>query len=213
MRLGLNKQLWPVGGAGFSIGDLRDSGKTPAYWAPVAIGQLKYTVSKFYDRFAEVGYQPGAAGWNPDIVLDQGPGDNSPRYPWRDQQTAENLSVALIGQAKFLFSWDLAAWVQRQNPFIDKDTDEDDDALPDDFEQFIISADLKDALIAIEDVHPGDDFDGDGLSNLAEYQQGSDPRDYFSQGAAFIIPAIEILSGNHQYGLPSRSLPKRLPSL
>lgn len=202
----LDEQLGPVGGAGFTIDDFRDPDKMPSYYSPAAIGQLKYVVSKFYDRFAEVGYQPGSIGWNPNIVLDEGAGDNSPNYPWRDNQTPENLSIALIGQAKFLFSWDLTEWAESQNPFID----EDEDDLPDDFEQQIISADLNDALVTIEDVLPSDDFDGDGLSNLAEYEQGSDPTDYFSQGSVLIIPEINILSGNNQYGPPSSSLPKRL---
>ena len=39
------------------------------------------------------------------------------------------------------------------------------------------------------------DADGDGLTNLQEYQRGSDPKDYFSQGRTPITPRIFIYSG------------------
>jgi len=41
--------------------------------------------------------------------------------------------------------------------------------------------------------------DGDGLTNLQEYQQGSDPTNYYSQGSTTIVPTLAILSGNNQY--------------
>ncbi|MFZ1218545.1 MAG: hypothetical protein WAO00_04590, partial [Chthoniobacterales bacterium] len=40
------------------------------------------------------------------------------------------------------------------------------------------------------------DFDGDGISNLQEYLQGTDPTDYFNG----TTPLIEIVSGNNQIG-------------
>lgn len=56
----------------------------------------------------------------------------------------------------------------------------------------------------------GDDFDGDGIGNLAEVQQGSDPLNYYDQPGGLITPAIVILSGDNQSGPAAQSLPKRL---
>ncbi|MDD5262890.1 MAG: hypothetical protein PHD76_13680, partial [Methylacidiphilales bacterium] len=51
-----------------------------------------------------------------------------------------------------------------------------------------------------------DDFDGDGVSNWDELQQGSDPNNYYSQpganGPVTILPALNILSGNNQTSDP-----------
>jgi len=58
--------------------------------------------------------------------------------------------------------------------------DSDDDGLPDDWEQQIIDADETDDITALAHVNPGDDFDGDGESNLAEYDNGTDPTDPLS---------------------------------
>ena len=53
--------------------------------------------------------------------------------------------------------------------------DADGDDLPDAWEQQIIDADLTDAISSIQDVSPDDDFDGDGVSNQAEYDGNTDP--------------------------------------
>ncbi len=47
--------------------------------------------------------------------------------------------------------------------------DADNDGLPDWWEQQIINADPYDEITSIEDVQPGDDFDGDGVDNFTEY--------------------------------------------
>lgn len=49
------------------------------------------------------------------------------------------------------------------------------DGLPDAWEQQIIDADPNDAITSIADVLPGDDFDGDGITNRDEYLFGSNP--------------------------------------
>ncbi len=54
-------------------------------------------------------------------------------------------------------------------------TDDDNDGLPDDWEQQIIDADPNDNITSIWDVLPGDDFDGDGKTNSEEYKNGTDP--------------------------------------
>ncbi|MFL6589155.1 MAG: RCC1 domain-containing protein, partial [Chthoniobacterales bacterium] len=48
------------------------------------------------------------------------------------------------------------------------------------------------------------DFDGDGISNQAEYLRGTDPTDYYN-GAT---PVIEIAGGNNQLGAPGTFLTK-----
>jgi len=55
--------------------------------------------------------------------------------------------------------------------------DTDLDGLSDTWEQQIISADSGDGITSLADVRPQDDFDGDGWTNAAEFQFGSDPTD------------------------------------
>ena len=60
--------------------------------------------------------------------------------------------------------------------------DADDDGLPDSWEQDVIDARADDGLLALTDVRPGDDADGDGVSNFSEYVAGTyafDGRDVF----------------------------------
>ena len=52
----------------------------------------------------------------------------------------------------------------------------------------------------------GGDEDGDGLTNLQEFQQGTDPRDYFNG----TTPTIEVLSGNNQMSDPETFAPDGL---
>jgi alpha-tubulin suppressor-like RCC1 family protein len=55
----------------------------------------------------------------------------------------------------------------------------------------------------------GADFDGDGISNLQEYLQGTDPSDYFNG----TTPMIEIVSGNNQLGEAGAIAPQPLDVL
>ncbi len=58
------------------------------------------------------------------------------------------------------------------------ESDRDDDGMPDEWEQQIVDADPD-----IDDIHgvsPGDDFDGDGETNLEEYENSVDPTDALS---------------------------------
>lgn len=48
--------------------------------------------------------------------------------------------------------------------------DVDEDGLPDDWEQQIVDQDPNDNITSIYDINPGDDLDGDGLTNLQEYE-------------------------------------------
>lgn len=53
--------------------------------------------------------------------------------------------------------------------------DDDHDGLPDYWEEQIINANPGDGIVDIAHVLPGDDFDGDTLTNLQEYQLGTNP--------------------------------------
>lgn len=53
--------------------------------------------------------------------------------------------------------------------------DHDGDGLPDHWEQQIVDANGADGITGIADVLPGDDFDGDTLTNLQEYQINTNP--------------------------------------
>ncbi len=64
--------------------------------------------------------------------------------------------------------------------------------IPDAIDQQIVDADPDDGLTTIGDVLPGDDFDGDGASNLAEFLAGTSPIDPES---VFAIGAIQAAPG------------------
>ncbi|HPF98784.1 MAG TPA: DUF2271 domain-containing protein [Kiritimatiellia bacterium] len=66
--------------------------------------------------------------------------------------------------------------------------DHDLDRMSDAWEQQIADANLSDAIFGPADVLPGDDFDGDGLSNYGEFVAGTDARDSQSVFAA-TVPA------------------------
>ena len=50
------------------------------------------------------------------------------------------------------------------------------------------------------------DFDGDGITNSEEYQNGTDPTDYFNG----VTPVLEIVGGDNQSGAPDTFLPQPL---
>jgi regulation of enolase protein 1 (concanavalin A-like superfamily) len=82
----------------------------------------------------------------------------------------------------------------------------DTNSLPSAWRQQIVDFDPSDAISDISQVLPGDDFDHDGLTNLQEYQQGSDPNDFYNG----IAPVLEVVSGNNQGDLPGTTLPQKL---
>jgi len=57
----------------------------------------------------------------------------------------------------------------------DEAVDFDSDGMGDNFEWLIIDDNTGDPLEFFPDVLPGDDYDGDGFSNLTEFQNGTDP--------------------------------------
>ena len=178
----LDTILAPAGGAGFALEDFREPGKPPDYEAPALTGQLKYASSKFFDRFAEIGFAAGDPGWPGTLILDQGAsaGDHAPRYPWLSNTGPQNLAPARTGQAKHLFSWDIEPWTR-----IDSDNSDRGDGLPDWWELYYFG-DLS--------YDGSDDFDGDGIVNTAEFVREQDPTlaDENQDG----VPDGESIAGN-----------------
>lgn len=75
---------------------------------------------------------------------------------------------------------------------VDSDGDDDDDGLLDSWEQQIIDYSDSDDYTSIQDVLPGDDFDGDGYTNLEEYEADTDPTDSTSKPSKF-MPWLPLL--------------------
>ena len=76
--------------------------------------------------------------------------------------------------------------------------DANGNGIPDAIDQQIADANPNDGLTSIWDVRPGDDFDGDGMSNRAETLAGTSPTD---AGSFFALSAINPVSGttNRQF--------------
>lgn len=70
--------------------------------------------------------------------------------------------------------------------------DSDGDGLPDSWEKDLIDFDPDDGLGTLADVKPGDDSDGDGMSNLSEYIAGTYA---FDQQDALRLEVKKITSG------------------
>lgn len=106
-------------------------------YVTVNVGQLKYVAEFFYDRLFELGYCRD--------------------YPWANaSHPPDDFALANVGQAKFLFSFDLSR-------------DRDGDGLRD-----------------VEDEFPDQaDRDGDGLLDGAELANGTDPNNRDSDNDGF----------------------------
>ena len=69
--------------------------------------------------------------------------------------------------------------------------DSDNDGIPDAWEQALIDADRSGRLRTLADVKPGDDLDGDGLTNLQEYLLGTYALDKLDGLALEIIEVVD----------------------
>jgi hypothetical protein len=103
-------------------------------------------------------------------------------YPWAGSTApADDFAVANIGQLKSVFSFELPT------------SDVDGNGLPDGWEQ---------QYFGTKGVDPAADADGDGLTNLQEYQNGSDPTDYYNG----VPPTLSIYGGADQSTIPGNFL-------
>jgi hypothetical protein len=68
--------------------------------------------------------------------------------------------------------------------------DSDNDGLPDAWEQLLIDNDRSGRLRTLADVKPGDDFDGDGLTNYQEYLLGTYALDPLDGLALTVVEAV-----------------------
>lgn len=109
---------------------------------PVNIGQVKHLAVPFYDRLYAFG------------LTNSLPAGMQGHYPWDGKTGTNDFAMANIGQAKYVFSFDLSV-------------DMDHDALPDWWEIANFGG--------TNNCAPGDDPDGDGYTNLEEYQAGTVP--------------------------------------
>ena len=110
--LEMNEIYAQQGGSGAAIASMVSGfvTVTDLNYAPLNIGQLKAMAKPFYDRLIALGYDTsaslrakGAPGWAYD-------------YPWTPQTWDDsNYSVALIGQLKWVFSFDFG-WPSWSRP-------------------------------------------------------------------------------------------------
>ena len=153
------------GGAGLEVASLVQSWSSvssaqsaaPEDYAPVNIGQLKAVAKVFYDRLDEAGYVDAP------VVLGRA-------YPWTPATPAlavdDDYAYANIGQAKHLFSFDLA-------------TDSDADEMPDWWER-------SNGLNPHDSADSISDVDADKVPNWQEFLRGSNPNNSDSDGDGIV---------------------------
>jgi hypothetical protein len=109
------------------------------------------------------------------------------QYPWTNgPNQPDDFAIANVGQVKNVFSFDL--------PAVDPLYDGDHNGLPDLWEQ---------QYFGHTGIDPNADFDGDGISNLQEYRNHSDPTDFFNGN----LSKLGVRGGGDQRGNPGTLLP------
>lgn len=89
-------------------------------------------------------------------------------------------------------SWTMGRPAERRRIDLTVGVDSDGDGLPDAWEWDLIFSDTTGRLRALADVRPGDDFDGDGLTNQEEYLAGTYA---FDTADALSLAIVEIIAG------------------
>jgi|GEM_PF-700114 len=139
-------------------------------YAVVNQGQLKALAGSFYDVLGSGSYTAGI-GVQPTNWI-------SGSYPWStNTNSSDPYAVANIGQAKYLFSFDLSAPTNQVPPWWS-------------------------TYYGLTNVVPTAQTPaGNGLTFIQAFQQGANPTNYYSQGTNTITPVVTIVSGNNQNSL------------
>ena len=138
--------------------------------APALLGQIKAVAKPFYIRLQAIGYDT-----RQNLIAHGYPASWPHATPWDPATPAgQNQALATLGQLKIVFSFDLT-------------TSTDGSPLPNWWRNHYFGT------LAID---PAANADGDSLTNLQEWQQNSDPTDYYNGE----LPELRILSGNDQSG-------------
>lgn len=148
-------------------------------YAPLAIGQLKAISAPFYEVFHD-----NASGWLESELVNAGTKDAADAanyFPWTSNNSDDNnRGIANQGQLKAVFALRIetlpsgipSAWVQTQ------------------------LGRLAAWGIPLTEFNDGNDYDGDGLTNLEEYEAGTDPLVADSDGDG-ISDGEEVLAGTN----------------
>lgn len=164
-------EMGPANGTSFTTAEINE------HYGIANIGQLKSVAKVFYEALSEAGYN------SRQNLRDRGyPSTWKYFYPYDPYAPIEgNYAPANVGQLKMVFSFDLAGF----NPA--STTDTDGDGLSDVWE----IQNGFDPNLADENnngiVDGSDDFDGDGVTNLAEKSGNTDP---WNAGDATNPPSI-----------------------
>ena len=174
----LDQQMHGLGGAGLDIQTMTDGWTSAAdSYLPINLGQLKSVVDKFYTRLDVVHFD-----YKSQLIstpnLYGGIWTGNPPRPWNvNTALTDNYAPVNLGQLKILFSFDLS----KDGP----------DALPDWWEKYYFNGTTGNP--------PAGDSDGDGLTNLQEYQQGTNPNDFWNGQP----PVFVKVKGDNQSGPPN----------
>jgi len=132
-------------------------------YAPLLVGQLKAISAPFYQKLNQK--MPAWVEGQLSLNHTKDPADSSNYFPWTSSTVDDNnRAPATVGQLKAVFS--LRFESIGVHVFVDTDADGMDDI----WEQSMIA--LSDNSISITDFMPNGDLDGDGVTNLQEYQLG-----------------------------------------
>lgn len=173
--------IYVPGGAGPELAALSASlqNKGSDDFSIANLGQLKSIANPFYSKLASLGYDTRQnllnRGYPPSWVH---------ATPW-DPSTPieENYLPATLGQLKMTFSFD----VTNLFPFVDSDGNGLNDTWETTYLQYV-------------GANPNGDDDLDGFTNLQEYNNGTNPADYYNGK----IPQITLVSGDGQTTPPNR---------
>ncbi len=120
-------------------------------YVPLTIGQLKALSAPFFQRMHALDYP---------VSLSDGTVLAADSYPWLQNVTPDNLTVANLGQLKHTFSFDLSGW---STVVISGEPDSDGDGLTD-AQELTFGSNVN--LV---------DTDNDSLTDYQEFHLGTDP--------------------------------------